>query len=339
MLAVVRILCFSLLCAVSVAAQTPAPNADKLLAQALLQHQAGEFEAAGKTYQAFLALRPERYDIRSNFGAVLARQGRYQEAIEQYQRALKLDPRNAGIRFNLAVALYKAARIESAAEALTQLLADDAKQTNARVLLADCYLQMGEHKKIVELLTATAEQAPDNLAMAYVLGTALIRDGQVEKGQLYIEKIMRRGDSAEARLLLGTTYVMIGDTAKALPELQQAAKLNPNLPSVNVWLGKALTAAGNTDEARTAFRRELTINPNDFDANLQLGIILKQDQNIDEALKHFQRAAQLRPGEPNARFYVASVEVAQNKLSVALPALETLVKDAPDFVEAHVMLA
>jgi tetratricopeptide (TPR) repeat protein len=96
---------------------------------------------------------------------------------------------------------------------------------------------------------------------------------------------------------------------------------------------------GNTDQAKEEFKLELENNPNDYDANLQIGVILKQDQNPDEAMKYFQRALLVRPGEPNARFYIESVRVGQGKVQEALPELEQLVKDAPDFVEAHVMLA
>ena len=97
--------------------------------------------------------------------------------------------------------------------------------------------------------------------------------------------------------------------------------------------------SGNTDQAKDEFRLELANNPNDFDANLQIGVILKQDQNPEESLKYFQRALLVRPGEPNARFYIESIRVGQGKINEALPELEKLIKDAPDFVEAHVMLA
>src|SRR5262245_25535952 len=88
-----------------------------------------------------------------------------------------------------------------------------------------------------------------------------------------------------------------------------------------------------------AFRRELEINPNDFASCLAMGILLKQDQKLDEARDYLQWALTVRPNEPNARFYIASIDVAQGKLNDALPLLEQLVKDAGDFVEAHVMLA
>jgi tetratricopeptide (TPR) repeat protein len=320
-------------------AKQTANNPESVLARAVGFHQAGDLENAIKEYQTFLAERPDHTNARSNLGAVLARLGRFQEAIDQYNRALLLDGNNPGIRFNLAVAFYKSARIVPASKELEKVVALQPETPNATLLLADCYLQMGEYPKVIALLAPQEAKYPENKALAYLLGTALLRDQQVEKGQQQIEKIMRGGDSAEVHMLLGTTHLMSADYAKAAQEFAAAAKLNPKLPTVHSYYGRALSMTGNTDEAKEEFRRELETNPNDFDANLQMGVILKQDQNPDEALKYFQRALLVRPDEPNARFYIESLHVGQGKYAEALPALEKLVKDAPDFVEAHVMLA
>ncbi len=321
------------------AVKPPTSNPDLIFARAVQLHQAGDWENAVKAYQAFLAEKPERTDARSNLGAVLARMGRYQDAIEQYQRALLLDGNNPDIRFNLAIAHYKSARIVLASQELEKVVALKPDHQNATLLLADCYLQMGEYPKIITLLAPYEAKYPDNKALAYLLGTALLRDKQVEKGQQQIEKIMRGGDSAEVRMLLGTTHLMSADYAKAAQEFAVAAKLNPKLPTAHAYYGRALSMTGNTDQAKEEFRAELENNPNDFDANLQIGMILKQDQNPEEALQYFQRALLVRPGEPNARFYIESVRVGQGNVQAALPELEKLVQDAPDFVEAHVMLA
>ncbi|MBO0857705.1 MAG: tetratricopeptide repeat protein [Chloracidobacterium sp.] len=338
-------LAFVTLLALSIAAEAQRPeraqgvedNPEQIFARAVQAHQSGDIEGAIREYQAYLALRPERVDARSNLGAALARLGRYAEAIEQYKRALALDGRNQDIRFNLALAYYKTAKILSASKELEAVVGAQTENRNALLLLADCNLRMGEFKKVIELLTPIV--AEDNRAVDYMLGLALIKDKQLDKGQERIERIMRDGDSAEVHVMMGTTYLTLTEYEKALKEFKRAVELNPKLPSVNSFYGQTLTRMGATEEAMGAFRRELEINPNDFDSCLQMGILLKQDQKLDEARDYFRRALTVRPSEPNSRFYLASIDVAQGKLNEALPALEQLVKDAADFVEAHVMLA
>ena len=70
-----------------------------------------------------------------------------------------------------------------------------------------------------------------------------------------------------------------------------------------------------------------------------MGALLHQDQKNEEALGHFERALRSRPGDPGARFQIASVHFAQGNIDRAQVELEQLVKDSPEFSEAHVMLA
>jgi predicted Zn-dependent protease len=56
-------------------------------------------------------------------------------------------------------------------------------------------------------------------------------------------------------------------------------------------------------------------------------------------LKYFQQALRVRPGDPGVQYQMASVEVAMGQNEEAQKHLEQLVRDAPDFEEAHVSLA
>ena len=58
---------------------------------------------------------------------------------------------------------------------------------------------------MVELLSPLEKDSPNDKALIYLLGTALIRDNQPARGQVLVDRILRDGESAEAHLLLGTT--------------------------------------------------------------------------------------------------------------------------------------
>lgn len=320
-------------------AQSRNDDAERILAHAIELHQAGDIEGAIREYQAFLALRPNMVEARSNLGAALARLGRYQEAIEQYQKALAVDGKNAAVRFNLGVALYKAAKIPEAAAELSRVVAAQPDNLNAHLLLGDCHLRMGEFKKVIDLMTPLEAKQPDNRAVAYLLGTALLRDNQIERGQLVIDRLLRDGESAEAHLLLGTARLMARDYAEAIKDLARAVELNPKLPSAHAYYGRALLETGNPAEALEAFRQELEINPNDFESNLYIGVLLRQERKNDEALSHLERALAVRPGALDVRYQIGALLLATGKVAEAQRVLEEVVKEAPNFVEAHVSLA
>ena len=67
--------------------------------------------------------------------------------------------------------------------------------------------------------------------------------------------------------------------------------------------------------------------------------MLRQDHDYDGARKLLARALRVRPGDFRAEFQLASVNLAAGKLDEARAALESILKRAPQFVEAHVSLA
>lgn len=325
----------------AVAGFCAAPQEDlaALFQEAVRMHQAGDLDGAIRAYSRLLELNPDHVEARSNLGAAYARLGDYAAAIREYQRALELDPANIAVRFNLGLALYHSAQIREAAAEFSRVVTAQPDHRNAAVLLADCHLRMGDNKKVVELLRPLRDKHPDDRALLYLLGTALIRDGQPEQGQLLVDRILRDGDSAEARLMLGTARMMARDYRGALEEFEKAVRLNPKLPSAHSYYGRALLATGDRDRAMEQFRRELELNPNDFDSNLYIGVLLKQEQKFEEALPYLERALRVRPGAPSVRYQIGSLYVSAGRLSQAQRILEELVKEWPQFTEAHVSLA
>ncbi len=291
------------------AGQQKPPQLDRELQLAVELHRANDLEGARREYQLYLNKKPGSIEARSNLGAVLARLGRYDEAIAEYKIALEKVPNNPGVRFNYGLALYKAGRFDEATRefAAVHSLAPDNKQI--ALLLGDCYLRSGENQRVIDLLDPFFKANDKDTALAYLLGTALIRANQVNRGQEIVNRILSDGESAEARLLLGTTKMMAHDFAGALTDIAKAAELNPLLPSVNAYHGLALLQTGDSTNAMIAFRKELQSNPNDFDSNLNVGALLRQEHSYDEARKYFEKALRLRPGHAAVRYQLATIDL------------------------------
>jgi Flp pilus assembly protein TadD len=312
---------------------------DPALQSAIAAHQSGNLDAAVAGYREYLKKDPNNVGILTNLGAALSRQGRYADAIQVYRAGLKLAPANAGLALNLALAHYKMGDIASAAKELTTLRALAPDNEQATLLLADCWLQMGQNQKVIDLLTPAQKANPQQLGIAYMLGTALMREKRDDEGQRVLEPIFRRGDSAEARLLFGTAKMNNADFPGAVADLQKAAELNPKLPAVHAYLGRALSETGDSDGAAKAFRQELAIDPNNFMANLNLAVIHKLNKDFDSALRLLDAAIRVRPGDPGVRFQYGAIYVSQGRFEEARKVFEELVKENPQFTEAHVNLA
>ena len=320
--------------------QLPAQTPDDSLRQALAAHQAGQIQKAIEGYETYLKSRPANPMVVSNLGAAYARVGRYEDAIAQYRAALKSQPENIPVQLNMALAYYKSGDLDGAAPVFEKVHKAMPTELQPALLLGDCWLAMGRNKDVVALLTPFSGGKPENPAVLYALCTAMVRDNQTERGQLLIEKLIRsRGESAEVHLLMATTRLNSGDSAGALAEMEQAVKLNPELPDVHSFHGLALLRTGDQKGAAEAFRKALERNPNDFAANLQLGSLSRMDQNNADAGKYLHKALLVRPGDPGVRYQLASLDFAEGKVEEARASLEAMIRETPNFLEAHVTLA
>ena len=316
-----------------------AQDFERLFARAMELHQAGDMIGAIDSYKAALAISPDRPDARSNLGAAYVRLGQFDDAIKEYEAALQTDPTSSAVRLNLALAYYKSARPNAAIPQLKRVVSSDPEAKGAYLVLAECYLQTGEERAAVDLLRPREQLFGGDLAYAYLLGTALLRTGDVETGQKYVDRIFGAGDSAEAHLLMGVAHLGRMDFPAAKTELQRAVQLNPRLLTANSLHGRSLLALGEQEAAERAFQRELENNVNDFEANLQLGNLRQRVQKFSEAAAYLERATTIRPRDLTARKLLASLRLQTGRVEEAVEMLEGIVKEAPDTIEAHVQLA
>lgn len=182
----------------------------------------------------------------------------------------------------MSLAYYKLGDLASTTKELSALRALSPGNQQALLLLADTWLQLGENKKVIDLLSPMQKQSQRTWGSATCWArrccerSATTKDSELER--------FRRGESAESRLLIGTAKLNAADFTGALEDLNKAVELNPNLPSVNAYQGQALMETGDAVAAAKAFQRELALNPNHFMSNLNVAVLLKQEQQFDEAL-------------------------------------------------------
>ncbi len=314
-------------------------SAEELYKEAVAAYERGQIAQSILLYEQLVKLKPDSVPARTNLGVALAQVGRYREALAQYQEALKRDPRNALVHLDLALALYKQAEFDKAATELEKLREEHPDSQQSLYLLADCYLRLGRNSDAVALLEPAYQIRADDRVVDYALGTALIRDGQIQRGESVIDRILKDGDTTEANLLIGEAQFAASDYKTAAATLRKALDLNPNLPGVWSLYARSLLDSEDTSGAKAGFQRALQADPNDFPANLYLGAILRHDGGTAESAPYLERALQLRPASPEAQFQIAALHAANGNLDPARKEFEQLEKRWPDFLEVHVQLA
>jgi tetratricopeptide (TPR) repeat protein len=321
-------------------AQQTAPNNDALLQHAIALHQAGDLDGAIRAYRDYLAVEPDALQARSNLGAALARAGRYDEAIAEYDIGLLKSPDNPALLLNLGLAYYKTGRHAEAAARFERAVSLSPQfKEQVTLLLADCYNSLGRYKDAVALLAPLEKDKAGDPGFDYLYGTALIGAGDATGGTTVMNRILSHGDSAEAYLLRGTLELTAHDRDGARADLEKAVALNSRLPGAHARLGELLLALGDAEHAQAAFAQELALDPDEFTSNLNLGVLAKEDQAYVDARRYLARALKTRPNDPGVRYQIANVDLATGDLETARQSLEALIKESPDFAEAHASLA
>ena len=156
---------------------------------------------------------------------------------------------------------------------------------------------------------------------------------------MLVDRILKRGESAEAHLMLGMAKRAAQDLAGALEELGKAVALNPELPGVHALYGRVLLETGNRDQGSGRVRSGADPQP----ARLRRAPLSRRAAEGGRAARRgdgaFERALGVRPGDPGVRYQMVTIYVSRGETERALPELEAIVKEAPDFLEAHVTLA
>ncbi len=110
------------------------------------------------------------------------------------------------------------------------------------------------------------------------------------------------GQDSASELLARGSQLIPSKPAEAVKLLQQALRVDPELPTLHYQLGLALHAIGDEGDAEAELREAVSRTPDSAAAHNYLGIVLFQMGNAKAALDEFRVAARLAPKDPNAHF-------------------------------------
>jgi tetratricopeptide (TPR) repeat protein len=299
----------------------------------------GMFKEAESEYRALLKIAPKYAEAYANLGAVLIRLDKYQEAIQSYETAYKLAPNLKPILLNIGLAHYRKGEFEKAVDALKRFLAFSPDNAQATQLVAYSLVELGHDEEALIYLEKASTVSPNDPALLYAVGLASLRlKKPMVTGAIQALAEMP-GGLAASYLLRGQASLANTQWEKAIVDLEEAAKLSPNLPRLQYSLGLAYLKAGRDDAARNAFEAELRRSPKDVSTLWYLAYIDDQAGKPDEARKWLSQALAIEPSSADANALLGKVLLKQGKPAEALKPLEAAVARDPNDGDKHFQLA
>ena len=231
-------------------------NGDALLVQAAIYGSMGREKQAGETYGKATALRPEHWGGYYEFGAYLFRTQRYEEAATQFRRVLELTPDNALAHATLGGVLQllsKPAEAESHLKTSINLQPSYVAYSNLGVL----YYNQRRWAEAAEMIKKGLDLNPSdwrtwhNLELAYEwLGKKDDADHAFDGERIRLEEAAKlTPDDPEIEVRLGVHYARAKLKDKTVSYVEAALARSPDDASVLVNAGEAYEKLGDRTRA------------------------------------------------------------------------------------------
>jgi Flp pilus assembly protein TadD len=324
-----------------------AQNAEHTDKARMLSQQAQEYLAEQKPQLAIpilrqiLSLEPSNIEARGNLGVLLFFQGNYSEAITELRTVLQAQRNLWKIRALLGIAEKRTGDPVAAQSDLEQAfnnLEDKNIQKQAGLELIEVTSSSGQMDKAASVaaqLQGIAPQDPQILFAAYQISMQMMQ-------QALLSMIITAPDSAEMHMITANQYVLRGDSANAIAQYREAARLNPRLPGVHFELAEQLKSSSDpalNAQAEAEYKTALDVNRYDEKAWRELGELMAAKGDRKSAREDYTRALALQPNDSDAKTGMAKVLLSLNEPKDAMALLEDAVKEDPTNIVAHYHLS
>jgi tetratricopeptide (TPR) repeat protein len=271
-----------------------AAGADPFEAMTRAVAEAEQSLAAGETQIAESRYRTALFEGWLLLGRLREETGDLQPARGAYEAAAASAVETRRARIALALVLARLDDSDQAELVLRSLIADDTTDSEARRLLASTLAEAGRLDDAVQELEQLRYLTPDDPENAYLLATAYLRQGSVDKADELLSEIAATVPTPQTQILIGRTYRDADLHERARRAFRAALALDPDVRRAHYYLGTVhLLERGETalEDAISEFESELAANPGEETTSLYLGMALVEERRFDEAIRHLETAS------------------------------------------------
>ncbi|MCD4748982.1 MAG: sulfatase-like hydrolase/transferase [Thermoanaerobaculales bacterium] len=334
---------------------------------------AGRSEEALREIDLMLKDDPENLAALNLKAQLFLQLGRMDEAEAILRRSLEFDLRNSDVIANLGRLEMARGHFQAAIELARLGRKSRSPFGTFDVLEARALSALGREPEADELVRASLEKTPDDADLLLVRATQRIRAGQYREaeadlrhavtvdpfhsptrqalGQLLqsqgqndqairvYEDLLRINPTNAATLLSIGQIILQTDPLKAIPYLEESARLAPGKKVNQTTLGVAYIQADRVPDAEAALRRATALDPDDHMIRNNLAIVLIRQRKYPAAIQELQTIVASNPGFFQGFNNLAIVLGESGDLEGAEREARKALALQPDFLDARITLA
>lgn len=294
-------------------AQRPALSGSALTAyQAGMQSfQAGDLQGAKNQFVSATQADPKAYQAYYSLGVVRERLNETSGALQAYRQATTIVSDYEPAIVAYAVLLARTGKPDEANDFLNARQAQMPKSAAVTAAMAEVKSIQGDSGAAQRLAQEALKKNPDYRPAMITLARDHYRSRRLDLALYALKGILdgygdenppRDKNNAEARLLRGLIYKEQGLKAAAIPELQKAIELRPDLVEARVHLANYLLESGNAQDASGLLEAALRYDSVNVLARLNLGDAYRLLGKTAEAQRELDWVVKTDPSVAQAHY-------------------------------------
>ncbi len=230
------------------------------------------------------------------------------QLIKELNKKINKTPENANLYNERSKLFIDKGQINNALKDIKKALEIDSNNASFYCTLSDIYFEMGKIQKCIGSLKKAISL--NNSPKTNI--DALLKLAKLELYQKNYFKTLEYINDAlnidmlnpKAYFLKGFTYKEMGDTAKAVSNLQTAVEQNPEYYDAYMQLGLIFSKKNNL--AQAYFKNALKIKPESIGALYALGMAYQEDEppQIDKAVETYSEIIEIDPAHKKAYYNI-----------------------------------
>lgn len=241
--------------------------------------------------------------------------------------------------FLRALSAHKIGHADLAETLVQQILALNPRHPDALHLLGMLKIQRGDPAGALDPLSKASEIQPRNWVFLADLAQAFFALQQFAKANAAFRAAARLNrDNPELQIGAANCLALQGKLAEAESALRKIARRFPATASAWFNLANTVCDQGRFEEAIPLYQRSAGLAPEWCEPYNNLGRALHAAGKFDEAAQAYRQCMALAPAHIPAMCNLASVLMDGGGFTDAEMVCLDILKQAPDFAEAHLML-
>lgn len=273
--------------------------------------QAGDLQGAKAQFVASTQADSKAYQAYYSLGVVRERLNETSGALQAYRQATTVLPDYEPAIVAYAVLLARTGKADEASEFLNLRQAQLPKSAAVTAAMAEVKSIQGDSGASQRLAQEALKKNPDYRPAMITLARDHYRARRLDLALYALKGILdgygdenppRDKNNAEARLLRGLILKEQGLKAAAIPELQKAIELRPDLVEARVHLANYLLEAGNAVDAATLLETAIKYDSVNVLARLNLGDAYRLLGRTGEAQRELDWVVKTDPSVAQAHY-------------------------------------